>query len=277
MSNPQLDIKKEFSTIRELYSSQQIERLISALIIGTSGVGKTRLLETCPRPIHVDSFDPKGTTTIRKGIEEGWILADTRYEIEDPTDPYAFELWDNEYNRRKDSGYFSNIGTYALDSLTLFGEAIMNLVLKGLVRKADRKPGTSTALKTDYLRIPQENDYPLQMNILKNCISDILSLPCNVIIIGHLENKTDREGKVLSRGLYVTGKLATRLPRLFEEIYHLKTEDSSKGPQYYLLTQPEGGVEARTRIGRDKFAFREVPDICYLLEKAGLKPKHKEF
>ena len=269
-----LDIRKEAQEIQRLYTESKANRLVTALVIGPSGSGKTKLLETCRRPIHVDSFDPDGTTTIRKGINEGWILADTRYEREDPTDPYAFELWDSEYNRRKDGDYFSNIGTYALD-FSMWCEAIMNLVLKGLVRKADRS--SKAPISSSYLRIPQENDWPIQMNIIKNALTDILSLPCDIMILGHTEDKKDKQGTVISRGLYVTGKLTLRLPRLFEEIWYMKVEETAKGPEYYLMTQRCDGIDARTRLGRDVFEYREKPDVMYLLEKAGLNPKHLDM
>jgi len=272
----ELEIRKEVSQLQEMYKTQTSERLISALVLGHSGSGKTRLIETCRRPIHVDSFDPNGTETIRRGINEGWIIADTRYEREDPTNPTAFELWDMEFEKRRNTNYFHHFGTYALDSLSMFSEAVMNIVLKGLVRKADR--GVKTApIKTDLLRIPQENDYPLQMNIIKNVLTAILTLPCDIIVTGHLEDKKNKQGQVISRGLYTTGKLAIRIPRMFEEIYHMRVEEGARGMIYTLYTQPYEGIEARTRFGRDVFALREEPDIMALLTKAGLNPQHKEI
>lgn len=270
-----LDITKEVSELHNMYKERKQSRMISALVIGKSGSGKTRLLETCPRPIHVDSFDPNGLTTIKRGIEERWIIPDTRYEDEDPTDPYAFELWDETYHKRKASGYFNQIGTYALDGITGFIDAAMNIVLKGLVRKADR--ATKAAIKSDLLRIPQENDWPLQMNMVMNALRDILTLPCNVVVIGHVEDKTNKQGQVTDKGLFITGKLRLRVPRMFEEIYYMKVEESSKGPVYIMYTQSQDGIEARTRIGRDKFDFREEPNIMKLLTKAGLNPQHKDM
>lgn len=270
-----IDLQKEISDLQTMYKEKTSSKLFSILLIGDSGAGKTRFLETCPRPIHIDSFDPNGTVTVRKGIEEGWIIADTRYEREDPTDPSAFELWDSEYERRKKGEYYQNFGTYCLDSFTMFSDAVMNLVLRGLVRKADR--ATKSPIPTDYLRIPQENDWPLQMTIIKNAITDILTLPCNVVVTGHLEDKKNKQGLILSKGLYATGRLALRLPRLFQEIYYLKTEETSKGIERHLITQPDGMIEARTRIGRDVFVFKEKPDMMYLLNKAGIKAEHKNY
>lgn len=151
----------------------------------------------------------------------------------------------------------------------------MNLVLKGLTRKADR--ATKTPIRSDYLRIPQENDYPIQMNIIKNALTDILSLPCDIMILGHTEDKKDKQGTVVSRGLYVTGKLSLRLPRLFEEIWYMKVEETSEGPKYYLMTQRCDGIDARTRLGRDVLEYREVPDVMALLQKVGLNPQHLDM
>jgi hypothetical protein len=275
-----LDIRVEAEKLRTMYEEQKLIRRICALVLGMSGHGKTRLLETAVRPIHIDSFDPQGTDTIRKGIKEGWIIVDTRYEREDPLNPFVFEEWDRIYHERKANGYFENFGTYCLDPLSTFFDAIMNLVLKGLVRRADRGVGgkSGNPIFTELLKIPQENDWPIQMNIMYRAISDIVNtIPCDVLITGHIEYKKDKKGNIISRGLYATGTMAGRIPRLFQEVYVMKSEDSSGGPVYNLFTQPIDGVDARTRIGRDIFDYRERPDIMYLLEKAGLNPKHKEI
>lgn len=282
-----LDIKVEAEKLRKMYQARQSEQLICALVIGDTGSGKTRLLETCRRPIHIDSFDPKGTETVRRGIQEGWIITDTRFELEDPTDPSAFELWDAEYNRRKEGGYFSQLGTYAIDSFTTLSDCVMNIVLKGLVRKADRadkstdKRGRSISkIDTDFLKIPQENDWPLAQNILMNVLRDITTLPCDVVLTGHIEDKTKKKGAeqvFVGRGLYAIGKLMTRIPRIFEEVYVMKAEEIAGGQAHWLYTGIVDGIGARTRIGRDRFDYRETPDIMALLKKAGYDPKHKEI
>ena len=275
-----LDIRKEVTDLQTMYSQTQTERH-SFLVIGPTGSGKTRLLETCVRPIHVDSFDPRGTETLSRAIREGYVVADTRFESEDPTDPSVFELWDLEYARRKKEGYFNYFGTYALDSFTTFSDAVMNYLLYGAPKGGSKRSGFDgrkadrSDLKTNYLAIPQENDYPIQMAILYNVVKDLMTLPCDVVLIGHTEDKKDKSGNVLGKGLYSTGKLAIRIPRLFEEVYIAKTKDSSEGPTFWLQTKPEGMLEAKTRLGREVFDFYEKPDILYLLKKAGKNPQHK--
>lgn len=271
-----LDIRKEISELQTMYSDRAKRRLLSALILGGSGSGKTRLSCTGRRPVHIDSFDPNGTDTVRDWIKEGWVIADTRFEDE------GFQLWDQVFEQRVKSGYFNHIGTYVLDSFTTFSDAVMAVVLSGLVRKADRGGDKkATKIDTELLRIPQENDYPLQMNILMNALNSeqgILRLPCDVIVIGHLEDKKNKQGAVIARGLYCTGKLMTRIPRLFQEIYVCETEETSRGINWIVKTQPEGLVEARSRLGAEgKLAFKEKPDLMAIMRKCGLDPQHKEM
>ena len=269
-----LDIRKEISDLQTMYSDRASRRMLSALILGGSGSGKTRFSCTGRRPIHIDSFDPDGTASVSKGIREGYIIADTRYEDGD------FQLWDKVFEERLKSGYFNHFGTYVLDSFTTLSDSVMATVLSGLVRKADRGGDKkSTKIETDLLRIPQENDYPLQMNILMNLLNSengILRLPCDVIVIGHLEDKKNKTGAVIARGLYCTGKLMTRIPRLFQEIYVCETEETSKGIKYYIKTQTEGLIEARTRMGSEgQLSFKEEPNLMKLMTKCGLNPQHK--
>lgn len=261
-----LDIQKEFSDIRAMYSEQAMQKHATFLVYGGSGTGKTRLIKTCRRPIHVDSFDPQGTVTIRDEIKEGWILADTRYEEEDPFKPTSFQLWDKEYERRQRDGYFQHIGTYVIDSATTWASAAMNQVLK--MAKGGSRAGSQ----------PWENDYLPAMYMIENAIKDFLTLPCDIVLIAH-ENtlKDDVSGKLYVTPLFV-GKLQQRIPLLFTELYHAQSTRTSTGFKYTLLTQSDGTYRARTRLGKEGiFAANEEPDIKALLKKAGYSTEDKPY
>jgi hypothetical protein len=117
------------------------------------------------------------------------------------------------------------------------------------------------------------------MNILMNALNSengILRLPCDIVVTGHLEDKKNKQGAVIARGLYATGKLMTRIPRLFQEILVCETEETSKGISYFVKTQPEGMVDARTRMGANgRLKFREEPDLMAMMKKCGYDPQHK--
>lgn len=258
-----LDIKKEFEAIRAMYSAQAQQKTFNALVYGDFGTGKTNLLKTARRPIHIDSFDPGGTKTVRDEIAEGWILADTRYEVEDPMKPTAFELFDKEYHRRKRDGYFDAIGTYVVDSATTWANAAMNLILK----KASRLGGP-----------PFQQDYLPAMSMIENAIKDMTTLPCDVILTAHLDvDKDEATGKMFVGPLFV-GKLKQRIPLLFDELYCAQVKKSAAGEQYILLTKSDGIFKARTRLGKGGiFDAAETPDIKALLKKAGYSTEDKEY
>ncbi|MFA6973100.1 MAG: AAA family ATPase [Gallionella sp.] len=261
-----LDIKKEFEDIRKLYSEDAMQKHFAALVYGGSGSGKTRLLKTCRRPIHIDSFDPQGTVTIRDEIKAGWVLADTRWENEDPWKPTSFKKWDTEYERRQRDGYFQHIGTYAIDSATTWASAAMNQVL--LTAKGGSRAGTQ----------PWENDYLPAMYMIENAIKDFLTLPCDIVLLAH-ENtlKDDVTGKLYVTPLFV-GKLQQKIPLLFTELYYAQTTRTSAGIKYSLLTQSDGTFRARTRLGKEGlFIQAEEPDIKMLLKKAGYPTDDKPY
>lgn len=258
-----LDIKKEFESIRAMYSEQAQQKTVSIMVYSDFGAGKTEFTKTGRRPIHNDSFDPRGTKTVRDEIAEGWYLADTRFEIEDPMSPTAFALWDKVYHERKKMGYFDHVGTYVIDSATTWASAAMNVILK----KAGRAGGA-----------PQQNDYLPSMMMIENAIKDILTLPCDVVLTAHLDvDKDEATGKMFIGPLFV-GKLKQRLPLLFDELYNMQVKRTAKGDEYQLLTRSDGIFKARTRLGKGGiFEAIEKPDIKYLLKKAGYPTEDKEY
>jgi len=258
-----IDIKKEFADIRAMYDSSAQQKSYSALIYGDFGTGKTELSKTCRLPVHTDSFDPGGTKTVRDEIKAGKILADVRFEVEDPMRPSAFALWDREYHRRKRDGYFGQIGTYFLDSSTTWASAAMNVILQ----KAGRLGGP-----------PFQQDYLPAMSMIENAIKDMMTLPCDVILTAHLDvDKDEATGRMFVGPLFV-GKLKQRIPVLFDELYCMQTKNTSAGIVYNLLTRSDGTFKARTRLGKGGlFETYEKPDIKALLKKAGYPTDDKPY
>jgi hypothetical protein len=261
-----IDIKKEFADIRAMYDTSAQQKHAAFLVYGGSGAGKTRLLSTCRRPIHIDSFDPRGTANVqvKKGIAEGWILADVRYEAEDPFNPTVFALWDREYERRQREKYFDHIGTYCVDSATLWEAAAMNQVLK--TAKGGSRAGSQ----------PYEQDYLPAMYMIKNAIKDFLTLPCDIVLTAH-ENimQDEATGKMYVTPLFV-GKKQNN-PVFFSELYYLQSTRTSAGVKYTMLTQSDGTYRAKTRMGEGIFTANEEPDIKTLLKKAGYEIEDKPY
>lgn len=263
-----LDIRKEAEEIRSMYKDAKTSKYFRALIFGDVGTGKTNLLKTCPKPIHIDSFDVGGTTTIRKEIEEGWIIADTRYEDEDPDHPSALALFDKEFDRRLKGEYFNAIGTYALDSLTTFGDAGMNYILF----KHGRRDGIPQSGKGS------DNDYVKQQRVIEPLLRNILNLPCHVIILAHPDMRESEDTRTKSIGPKVYGQLATKLPLLMSEIYCATAKETQNGIDYRLLTRQTGYWRCRSRLAATgKIEMYEEQNIKLILQKAGFDNKDKDM
>jgi len=250
---------EEFARLRQSYQDDERQSSFNVLLLGESGAGKTFMLRTARKPVHIDSFDPGGTKGLRPWIDKGEVLVDTSYEGESPTKPFAYNKWKKDFQERVSSGYFSHIGTYVIDSATSWGEAIMNSILKkaNLAGKAPR-------FTHDY--VPQKIE-------IRNMLRECLDLPCSFILTGHHEIMEDVDGegrKALRFKFMTTGKGTVTIPLLFDEIYSIVSTKSSGGVNRALVTQNDGIHTARSRLSKDgKFKVREDPDFKKLLQKAG--------
>lgn len=258
-----LEAAKEYlKEVKDFYDSDPRQQSFNMLLLGEYGTGKTLLSHTARLPVHIDSFDPGGTKSVLKWIKQGDIIADTRWEGDDPMKPNKFSEWKQEMKHRKRIGYFDHLGTFMLDSGTIWSEAIMNDVLK----KAGRA-GDSPKWAHDY--VPQKTQ-------ISNWIRFCLELPCDFILTGHLEQFTTNDGKDVRYRFMTTGKGAVIIPLLFDEIWVMIAEAMpNKQPKRYVLTTNIGMYAGRTRIGGEQFDLYEEPNIKKLLKKAGLPSEDK--
>lgn len=258
MSTPEaiLKIQKSMAEIGQLYKEDKTQEAFSALVLGEIGAGKTFLLRTARFPMLIDSFDPQGTQGLSDLIESKDVIVDSRYEHEDPLSPTAFALWKKTFDQRLKDGLFNHIGTYVIDSGSMFEQACMNYILN-MARRAGQAPDWG-------------KDFAPQMVEVRNNLKKACVLPCDFIITGHLIPDIDKVSEKRYMKFLTTGKNSSYLPMLFSEILVLQAEQ--KGPdkvERSILTQKNGYFTGRTRMGKDKFLPKEVADIKALLKKAG--------
>jgi len=256
-----LDVEQEFAKITANYEKNRAKKA-DFIIIGYSGVGKTHLLRTCPQPVYVDSFDKGGTRGVLDDlIAQHRIFVDTRWEQDQTLNPTAFKGWDDNFTRLIRSNFFDSVGTYAIDSMTSFSDAILAYILKKASR-AGKKPN-------------YYEDYPIHHNIIRDAIKMIWSLPCYTILTGHIDTmKDDVSGAIIS-SLLLPGKSAVKVPIHADEVYILEVKETKDGLEHTLLTRNTGKLRARTRIGSRKFNIREPADIRKLIVKAGFDVSDK--
>ena len=262
------DAKAELEKVKKHYSGDPLQKRFSALITGETNSGKTHLLRTARRPIHIDSFDPGGTKGLRDLIQSGDVVVDTSYESEDPYKPTAYAKWKKDNELRLQLGYFDQFGTYCIDSLTTFSDAVMNYQLN----LADRA-GQSPMFNVDYT--PQKVE-------IENRIRRLMNLPCDFILTGHLkrlaklksiDKKGIRNEEVIYR-LMITGKAVMTIPLLFDELYVLQGKGTN--PRREMWIDSLGEYIARSRFkGANNLGAVVSPDIKEFLKIAGLNWEDK--
>ena len=261
----------ELKKIREYYAGDALQKRFSALITGETNAGKTYILRTARRPVHIDSFDPGGTKCLSDLIKSGDIVADTQWEADDPFSPDKFAKWMRAIDIRFQIGYFNQLGTYVIDSATTFGEAVMNYQMAGAGRAAE---------------VPQHRrDYNPQKVYMTNYIKKLMNIPCDFILTGHLreirklihlDTKTGIAKEDIKYRFYTTGQAVVTIPLLFDEIYVIVGEEGRDGPRRNMLIDSLGTYVARSRLkANGKLNAVEEPDIKKLLKKAGFDWRDK--
>ncbi len=249
-----LDARKRAAEINEMYKSDPRQKTFNLLLLGETGTGKSFLMRTARKPVHIDSFDPGGTKGLVDYIKKGEIIADTRWESEDPMNPTFYPLWKKEMAERQASGYFDALGTYVIDSSTSWAEMIMNDILKraGI---AGQQPRFT-------------KDYGPQKMLIRNFVRTCLDIPCDFILTGHLEaNKDEINGQMTLRYM-TTGKGTVIIPTLFDEIWVMDPKDGPGGSTYRVLTQSTGKYSCRSRLAKDGLLNQyEKPNIKAILKK----------
>ena len=270
MSSPAMQkIIANAARISKFYADDPRRETFNGIIYGPPKVGKSTILKTVPGPVLVHSFDPGGSIVLEDEIKSGKVIVDTRFEVDDPMNPKAFALWEKEMDQLIKDKFFDHIGTYALDSMTTWGQCIMyEIVRRGAVKSAKRKVGGA----------PMQQDWMPQMSIIENWMRKFVGLPCNCILLGHDDLPTNEDGVAIDdRRLMITGKLSKRVPALFDEVYYMSVTNSVKGTRE-LQTQPKNRVSAGSRLGRGgKLELHEPPDIKALLKKVGYPYEDKTY
>lgn len=238
---------------------------INYFIFGPSKVGKTTLLATARRPVYIFQFDPGGSRVegLRKGIKEGWIIVDSRYEQDDPKDPKKWDLFTKDVKTKKKTGFFDHVGTVVVDSLTTMNKVAMNHVLSQA-----KRAGTH----------PYQQDWPIQMAYVYNLITLLLQTNCDTIFLAHDDLQKDELTGAITYEPLVSGKHRRQLPILFDELLVMGAKKNGKNVERYILTQPVQRYKSvGSRIGGTKFKDEMAPDLRAMREIAGFPMEDKPY
>lgn len=258
MENETLQIVKKLDEIRKIYKDDPKKDSFRLLLLGESGSGKTFFLRTCRKPVLIDSFDPGGSKGLRDYVEKGEIIIDSRWEAEDPKRPTMYKLWQAEMAARTRLKLWDHIGTYAIDSATMWSEAIMNWV-----QNAKGRAGEPPKFTKDY--VPQKTEI---RNWIRAIMKDVSS---DFILIGHLRAAEDQVTGQVHYRFMTTGQGMVVIPLLFDEIWVASPQKVAGGVKYQILTESTGIHMARSRLSKGGVLDSiEEPDMKKILKKVGM-------
>jgi hypothetical protein len=206
--------------------------LWKSAIYGKSGTGKTRSLRTAPKPLGVIDVD-KGMLTNR-GIE-GIEYIEIDYDSDKPRP----EAWDKIKEGVQLFAKREDIKTIALDSVTTISDACLKKVL--MINKHQSQQAT----------LP---DYMLQIKWLEDLFTTAIGSGKHLIVTAHEEfEKNEFTGQLWCLPMIV-GKLASKLPIWFDEVYHTQvTKDSqTKEFKYEWLTRSDIMYTCKSRLAADQ-------------------------
>lgn len=221
---------------------------IKMLVYSQSGVGKTCLVATAPRPLMISA--EAGALSLSKanlerlyGVNHPHVTYDIPMIVIKNVDDLT-----QAYNFCTTSPHMANFDTVCLDSISEIGEVVLNNAKK-LVKDPRQAYGELIE----------------KMETLVRLFRDLPGK--HVYMAAKMEPFKDEMSGVVKYALSMPGaKLAVKLPYFFDEVFRLGIGKDPQGKEYrFLQTQPDLQYEAKDRSGSlDKV---EYPSLTHIINK----------
>lgn len=208
------------------------------LVLGDTGGGKTSQFLTLPGRKFAYLFDPNAIMSLQgHDVDYEEFLPDrlnlnvTPLSSSKQGDKVTshknimFQEWQSDFEAKVNDGFFDGIDNIALDSATTFLDLIMDrqLTLNGRAGQW-----------------PQQDDYGPQMQVFTNVVRTLTSMGKTIYMTGHLEYKQEELSKRIFRQPLMTGRLRTKIPLLFSDIFIAEASNDGKGNiKHTLQTVPD--------------------------------------
>lgn len=214
--------------------------LIKAYVIGDPGTGKSVFASTFPSPGFVFDFD--------NGIDS-YRGKDFDYECF-PLDPKGWILFEKTLAQVRKDVAEGKYKTVIVDSTT----SMTDLAMERAMQIDPKRSPTNGPLWNVH--------YQMVKNLMEGRLRQIINLPCNVVVLGHMEIKMNQEtGAVIAVEPMLTGQLSTKIPGYFDEVYYTKTKQKEGKTIFQLQTVAKGYYKARSRMrGIEEYLSDFVPN-----------------
>lgn len=204
--------------LSEIKSSEHLK----VLICGSPGTGKTCFAAGLPYPILYLDFDGKVDSAAAwyaqdKDRLDNIDVRDMSKKLAD-VDPIREmkEIIEKELipQQRTGEGKFK---TLVIDSVTTFSSAVLQHIVK-------TNPGVKRPTSAQGVQ-PAMPDYGILKREFMKLIPGLLSLPMNVVMLGHIKvDKDELTGEII-RGPLMDGSFSQELPIYFKEVYRSFVKD----------------------------------------------------
>ena len=207
------------------------------LLLGDTGSGKTTQLLTLPGKKFAYLFDPNAILSL-KGHDVDYeefqpdrlnlSVKSLKKDVGDKTTAFKNDLyvdWEKDFNDKLNQGYFDAFDVIAFDSATTFLDLIMDRILT-----INGRAGSW----------PQQDDYGPQMLAFTNVCRSLMAMDKVIFMTGHLEVKQDQLTQRIFRTPMMTGRLRTKIPLLFSDIFICEAENDGRGKvTHKIQTAPD--------------------------------------
>ena len=226
-------------------SDIKTESNLKILAFGNSGSGKTCFAAGFPGPILYLDFDGKvdSAAMFYKDQPERLRSIDVRQLQQrlmmDPTANPIAELSaiiTKELIPAQRSGALP-FKTLVLDSITTFSSLTLNHIIV-------TNPGIKRNV-TAQGQQPGLQDYGVLKREFARLIPGLLSLNCNVVMLGHISAEKDELTGELVRGPLMDGSFAKELPIYFKEVWRTYVDDKGN---HYAQTKSDARFACRSQI-----------------------------
>lgn len=225
-------------------------KFLKVMLCGEIGTGKSELAKTFPQPGFVFMTDRKigpyqGYCELLKA-NLNWDYGE--YELSN----IGYIDFEKDCNLVSKSVAEGKYKTVVLDSTTSFTDLVME---RALTLDPKRSPTGGPIWNVHYAMVG---------NLVEGKIRKMLNMNCNLVIISHIEFIYDNNAKdpqIIAIEPMLTGKLSTKIPGYFEEVWAAFSRTRGNLTDYYIRTVPRGLYKARSEMrGRERLLPDEIPN-----------------
>ncbi|MCC7570651.1 ATP-binding protein [Candidatus Micrarchaeota archaeon] len=210
---------------------------LKVMSVGESGTGKSIFASTFPTPGFI--FDFGKEILSYRGLDFDY----EQYELSS----LGWGRYEQDFNKIKQATKEGLYKTVVVDNLSAMEDVCMEKALQ-----IDPKRSQTNG--------PIWNvHYQMVKNLMEGKLRQLINLPCNLVLIAHLDFEKNENGQVIGVGPSLTGKLSIDVPSYFDEVYyHTYRKEAGGETKWYVQTVPLGHNHGRSRLSGKG---RILPDL----------------